>query len=244
VAFVDSDDAVFPEMYQVMLDGQMRRNSDVVCCGYLHKDKSYSLPEFFYVENQARGVYELEKGELFGLIWNKLYKKDILDKKNIRFSPGQFFGEDFLFNLKYFSAIYAILNIPHVLYKYNDNSESSITKTRPPFEQSHFRFTHVSTEIIKLKDTGNYIHMLLALDFSYTVFLIRNLYIPFLSPYRKRVEIISEIKGFYREHKAKTSFRGKKYFFFYRYLKVAPLLILDRTFRIFFLIVFKMRGYS
>lgn len=244
IAFVDSDDTVLPEMYHVMLDARMKYDSDVVCCGYLHKGKTYSIPDFFYSDNQAKGAYELEKGELFGLIWNKIYKKKILEENNIYFSPGQFFGEDMIFNLRYFSFINNILNIPNALYIYNESNVSSISKNRPSLEQSHVRFTLVSKEIIKLKDTAAYINFLLAMDFSYTVFLIRNLYIPVLSPCKKRQKIISEIKFVYRTNNAKKSFRGGKYFILYNFLNCLPFFIVDRAFMFGFSIIFRVRGYS
>jgi glycosyltransferase involved in cell wall biosynthesis len=244
IAFVDSDDTVLPEMYYVMLDAMLKYNSDVVCCGYLHKGRAYSLPNFFYTENQAKGAYELEKAELFGLIWNKIYKKNILNGNNIFFLPGQSFGEDMLFNLKYFSIVNTILNIPNILYDYSETNVYSISKKRPSFEQSYLRFTNVSKEIVRLKGAAAYINFLLAADFSYTVFLIRNLYTPVLSPDGKRREIISEIKYFYDKNNAKGSFRGGKYRILYHFLEKFPFFMADRVFMFIFTILFKIRGYS
>jgi glycosyltransferase involved in cell wall biosynthesis len=244
IAFVDSDDTILPEMYEVMFDGQMRYNSDVVCCGYLYKRKSYSIPEFFYTENQAKGAFELDKGDLFGLVWNKIYKKELLDRNKIFFMPGQWFGEDFLFNLKYFSVINSVFNIPNILYIHDEGSSASLSKIRPSFEQSYSRFKSVSKEMVKLKNSGDYINFLIALDFTFTIFLIRNLYTPFLSTYSKRRKTISEIKHFYRKNNAKKTFRGKKYLVFYKFLTAAPFFVLDRTFLLTFSIFFKIRGYS
>jgi glycosyltransferase involved in cell wall biosynthesis len=245
IAFVDSDDLVLPEMYQFLFGAITQNNADIICCGYSHRGKKYVAPDFFYSENQAKAVFDLKKAELFDYIWNKLYKKDILDINNIRFSPDQSFGEDILFNLKYFSVIHTMLNIQKVLYIYTYNFDS-VSKKRPSLEKSYFRFINVSKVIIALKgfDKDYFISLILAMDFTYTVFLVRNFYIPFQSPCNKRVDLISNIRSFYRQNKAKKTFRLTKYFLFYYFLTKMPVMLIDKFFLFIFSIIYKIRGYA
>jgi glycosyltransferase involved in cell wall biosynthesis len=241
-AFVDSDDVVFPEMYQVMLDEQKRRNSDVVCCGFQHKDTIYSAQSKLDNSSQAEIVFFLENTGLFGTVWNKIYKQEIIEKYHIRFSEKYFFGEDFLFNLTYFSFINTMLCLDDVLYKYNIN-EQSISKNRPNLDQSLHRFRNVNNQILQLQEYpgGRFRNRLLALDFTYTVFLIRNLYT--LHGRYKRLALLSEIKSFYQINSAFYFFRSFRYHAFYLFLIYMPLIIFDTLCSLFFHLLYLKRKY-
>jgi glycosyltransferase involved in cell wall biosynthesis len=242
VAFVDSDDAVFPEMYHLLYTNIISENYDVVCCGFQHKDVIYSIKAKNNNSSQAETVFFLESAGLFGTVWNKLYKREIIEKHHIGFSEDYSFGEDFLFNLTYFSFINTMICLDDVLYKYNVN-EQSISKKRPNLDQSLHRFRNVNKYILRLHEypEGRFRNRLLALDFTYTVFLIRNLYI--LHDRCKRLALLSGIKSFYQINSALYSFRSFWYRVFYLFLVYMPLIIFDTLCFLFFHLLYLKRKY-
>jgi glycosyltransferase involved in cell wall biosynthesis len=242
IAFVDSDDTVLPEMYQVMYTTIAAKDYDVVCCGFRHKNSLFTENIKITGLSQAETVFRLENAGLFGTVWNKLYKREIIEKNRILFSEGYSFGEDFLFNLTYFSFITSALCLDDVLYQYNIN-EQSISKNRPGLTQSLHRFRSVTKQIIQLREPpGRRFHnRILALDFTYTIFLIRNLYT--VHGQYKRFAFLSEIKSFYQTNTAFYSFRSFRYRFFYLFLMYTPLPLFDALCFLFFHLSFLKRKY-
>jgi glycosyltransferase involved in cell wall biosynthesis len=245
IAFVDSDDTIHPEMYERMYTAITAGQNDFVCCGYYHKEKNYSLPNNYFNGSQAEMVYTIKKAELFDYIWNKLYRAEIIRNNNIRFPQGYSFGEDFLFNLNYFLFVHSGCCITDILYFYTINNVS-VSKVRPYFEHSLFRFTNISSSICKLKDsdTQRFKNRLLARDFTFTVFLLRNLYIPVCLSRQKRIDLLSNIKSFYRKNNAANDFMGFHYVIFYHAFTYTPIALFDLVLNILFKILYKIRGYS
>jgi hypothetical protein len=240
--FAESDDHILPDMMQKLYDSMETYRCDVVCCGYEHGGKIYSFPDGLYETSQAETVYWLEKYELFGLIWNKLYRAKILKDGHIQFPAGRSFGEDMSFNLHYFARVEKVFFIHDPLYIYCENPVS-ITKKRPSFEICLFRFRNNSKGIISLIElTGkNYINKILAMDFTYTVFLIRCLYYPQKMERETRNMVLDEIKIFYQDNPAFHSFRSIRYFLFYSVLMFLPLAIFDIWASLFFTLTGKAR---
>jgi len=228
IAFVDSDDTVHPEMYRLLIEKIENEKTDVVCCGYSHKNKDYIPQIDLHGESIAQIVYDLENIELFGLIWNKLYTAKIINENRVRFPTGYYFGEDMFFNLQYFCAINSASVVDKALYIYCENS-ASISKIRPSFDQSLARFKNNSSQIIRLQEdrNGQYVNRILAFDFTYTVFLVRSLYHHPKMAYKKRNEIVKSVKQFYRAHPAARNFRSARYAIFYYSMMFLPFFIFD-----------------
>jgi glycosyltransferase involved in cell wall biosynthesis len=242
VAFVDSDDMVLPEMYEVMYANITAGIYDFVCCGFKHKAEVYSASAIFGRQSQAKIVYLLEDAGLFGTVWNKLFKREIIEKNHIYFPEGYSFGEDFLYNLTYFSYVNTGICINNVLYEYN-SSEMSVSKNRPNLDQSLFRFKNVNKQIFSLRENSieQFRNRILALDFTYSIFLIRN--IAHIHNRNERLALLSEVKSFYQENKALYSFRSFRYCFFYLLFMFTPLYFFEPVIFHFFHLVFFTRKY-
>ena len=69
----------------------------------------------------------------YGVMWNKLYRKDIILSHNIRCSETLRWSEDFLFNLEYirYAERFAALETPIYYYRKNEKSitNSALTVT-------------------------------------------------------------------------------------------------------------------
>lgn len=103
IAFVDSDDTIETNMFEILMEMQEITECDLAICGhrtvqegasFITSDESFST-ELLDIE----ALWEEVFGKLNNAVWNKLFKKDLL--VGIRFSLELTHGEDLIFNLEY-----------------------------------------------------------------------------------------------------------------------------------------------
>lgn len=101
IGFVDGDDTIEPEMYQMLLFN-MESTCDLAICGHriIEEDEKLDAPkrDITYKLNNDE-LWEEVFGNLNNAVWNKLYRRDLIG--NLRFLQGLLHGEDLLFNLQY-----------------------------------------------------------------------------------------------------------------------------------------------
>lgn len=131
VAFLDSDDAYYPEFVEKMIAAMIRNQADLVICRYASRETSErmrsddleytgpSIPAGIYDRKQA--LEARLNGKINNAVWNKLYRKSIWS--HIRFLEGHVFED--------WDTIYKILNLSDItvvldesLYFYRVRSES------------------------------------------------------------------------------------------------------------------------
>ncbi|PRY82704.1 glycosyltransferase family 2 protein [Alkalibacterium olivapovliticus] len=157
---MDSDDAL-PEMtlkkYAMTLEKQ---DPDLIVSSYRLdvmdgadfvderivkvKDEWLGTHELFLAK-----LHELMEKQLMYVIWNKVYKLDIVKANNIRF-PHYSSCEDRLFNLQYYSHVNTCQISSDVLYNYTFDGRNSLTNKFLPnkFET----FEEFYRELVKLTD--------------------------------------------------------------------------------------------
>lgn len=84
IAFLDSDDYIEPTMYEEMYNVAKKENSDMVECDFIweYPDKQkYDCGQIYNDKKEA-----IEKARV--VAWNKLIKRDILEKEKIEFPFG------------------------------------------------------------------------------------------------------------------------------------------------------------
>lgn len=135
VRFIDADDRILPnsinEMVKVYNENE---DVDLVIGNYRSIPSKYlvtgkKLENRIVKEEQFVDIFlEHIRAFYIGVPWNKLYKKSIIDKFNIRFNNDLMWSEDFLFNLDYFDKckLFYLLFIDEGIYDYYLR-ESSIT---------------------------------------------------------------------------------------------------------------------
>lgn len=102
IAFVDSDDTLEPDMYQVLVELAQAHQADIAHCGYKkirldESTKDVGGTEILLVQDSAEASKCLLRGQYFvGSPWNKLYKSHLF--QNIRFDPTIKNNEDILVN--------------------------------------------------------------------------------------------------------------------------------------------------
>lgn len=145
VAFVDSDDYLDVQMYEILYHYAQNKNDDVVFCGF---KKEFSLNRFLNV-SECSSYTEYTDDEIKKIIpdfiasppyakneyvhdmsvWHSIYRREIIAKNNIRFvSERDFVSEDIPFQIDFLKCCKRISFIPDILYTYCYN-QGSLTKS-------------------------------------------------------------------------------------------------------------------
>lgn len=137
IGFIDPDDWIENTMFYEMIQNANKNNSDLVVCNYqsvysngnVETGKTDINDETIIdVANIGYKRYILDDFIKFKhgySIWNKIYKRDLIQKYNIRFQPdSEVCGEDFLFNLYYLCHTNRISTIPKVYVNYFQRDDS------------------------------------------------------------------------------------------------------------------------
>lgn len=151
IAFIDSDDFIELNMYEIMYKKIKENDLDAVLCNYkrLKKDKTY-IYNVSNFDNKQYSCDEIQKDILLSICGNPkyktvigsvccvLYKKDIIDKYNIKFlNEREYVSEDIIFNYMYFSKCRRIQLLRDNMYIYCEN-EGSLTKKYNPAKIDKF----------------------------------------------------------------------------------------------------------
>lgn len=135
IQFLDSDDWIVPEATRLLVRSMEQYDCDMVISdfyrvsgervaqkGDIEEDRVMNRQEFAacMIENPADFYY--------GVLWNKLYRRRIIEENKIRMDASISWCEDFLFNLEYIrhaSSFYA-LQVP--IYYYLKRRGSLVTQ--------------------------------------------------------------------------------------------------------------------
>lgn len=130
ITFCDSDDIVSPIMYSELMKSACAENADFTACSFSRENlpPSPSNAIFEVIEGSDK-ISQCIVSRCGGYLWNKVYKRECLDK--VSFNKDINLGEDGLFNLQLAEKINKISVTDEKMYYYRPNA-SSITKT-------HFR---------------------------------------------------------------------------------------------------------
>ena len=133
VSFIDSDDWLEPNMYEVLVNNMRQNDADVsVCQAWAHNDKTKekiatnSDGESFLIEGYSNILghllYNTPEPVLRFEVWNKLFRRDVIG--DIRFKVGQRY-EDLYFERMVMKNVKSLFcqNIP--LYNYRVAREGS-----------------------------------------------------------------------------------------------------------------------
>ena len=89
------------------------------------------LPEGVYDKDTfARRLMDKPASYFYSVLWNKLYRRDILTRHDIRFTSEMRWAEDLVFNMQYIQYAEVFASIPQPGYYYVQNPQS-ICHTQP-----------------------------------------------------------------------------------------------------------------
>jgi len=137
IMFVDSDDFIEDDMLETMLENIL--DNDMLISGAivesyigetLNSKKVFAMPQKKYNIAGLIEDFECTYSQICLFPpWAKLYRRDIIDRYNIRFPTNMRTGEDGFFNVDYLACCKTVVAIDRELYHHrrrNINSLSSI----------------------------------------------------------------------------------------------------------------------
>ena len=131
IQFVDSDDYIEKEMLQEMAECMDNNTAELMVTGFINQEETFSdlvLPEEegkYNIHEYAGRIMKTPYSFIYGVLWNKLFRADIVKENNIAFTAETNFGEDFIFVLEYLKYVTSVFVLRKGFYhyvRYNTNS--------------------------------------------------------------------------------------------------------------------------
>lgn len=141
IAFLDSDDYVSVQAYQLMYDKAISTASDIVECQYFEVVGNQEYKKEYRTEAMDLLTEEKKKylflNPNFGPIWTKIYKRELLIDNNLRFVEHAVY-EDIVFTplVMMYAKKVELVNLP--LYYYVRH-EGTTTTSKKPFSEERYK---------------------------------------------------------------------------------------------------------
>lgn len=129
IGWVDSDDWVEPQMFEVLYQQAEAGKLDLVWCDFYIVDSnlqpvSMKLPE----ETKECLLHSLVGGSMQGMLWNKIAKRSLFADYGIDFLDGCNMGEDMNVCIKLACVVQKIKHVPKLLYYYTQYNPLALTR--------------------------------------------------------------------------------------------------------------------
>ncbi len=132
IAFVDGDDWIHSQMYELMMKQMIDREADMVTCWYEQKDEkqfSHHIDDKQVITKTIDGTEALCDIEIpLVVAWNKLYRRYIFD--DLRYPVGRLHEDEFLIH-RIFYKCKKIVVISNPLYFYTIRDGSIVHNMSP-----------------------------------------------------------------------------------------------------------------
>ena len=156
ICFVDSDDWVESNYLKILYDDISMTNVDLVVHGFR---RFTSEGKEIGCESYSDLLYDLDiemqqmlsEQSLYyrGSPYAKLFKKNVIAERNIKFDISIHFGEDLCFLFDYLSVVHRVLFSSKSYYNYIQYENSSVHK-RFTFLQEYTGYTHLKDSLCSL----------------------------------------------------------------------------------------------
>lgn len=135
VSFVDADDTLEPDMYELLVKLMDEHQSDISHCGYKRFDKQGEFvrevngTHRLMVQNGEEAIVCMLRGEYFSNgLWNKLFRAAVV--QGLRFREDLKNNEDVLFNVQAFSRARKTVFLDEGKYHYFDHPSSACNQIK------------------------------------------------------------------------------------------------------------------
>lgn len=131
--FLDSDDWLPPDATQLLVHAAESTGADLTLAhfyrvagdraaqrGHIKKERVLTRQEF------AEEMMKAPANYYYGVLWNKLYRRSIIEAHRLRFPSDVSWCEDFLFNLNYIQYVRLVSAIPKPVYYYRKREDSLV----------------------------------------------------------------------------------------------------------------------
>lgn len=137
--FVDSDDQLDPNATRLLVEAAEETQADLVICNYcsVMPDGKTTVHGFMQPYTRmdkaqfARCLMEEPASFYYGVMWNKLYRADLVRAHtDVRCSEEMTWSEDLYFNLTYIRYAERFFALTAPIYNYYDNPGSAVHLTK------------------------------------------------------------------------------------------------------------------
>lgn len=126
IFYLDSDDWIEPQTLQTLYEIALMRNADIVACGakiaYDDGSSEFYHGHSFECSGGAEALSLLAEYKIGTIVWNKLYKKSLIQEVNIKFLP--IYHEDVIFSMEIAFHCKSYIAIPDTLCNYFQHRRS------------------------------------------------------------------------------------------------------------------------
>lgn len=226
ISFIDSDDPVEPQMYEVLINNAEKHNCDISVCrldvirtnGSHHVidlEESSLLSKEFVISNYFT---DSAIKEFFYGPYNKIFKKSLID--NIRFKNYKL-GEDILFIFNVLQRAENIYLDTFVGYHYIHHENSAM---RSPFSAKRLDYIYAAQEIVRISEnTSRYaLESARAWFYRHVLVTLRQIYINGVENQSNIVGFIKKYMPFIKENKKYLHQLESKRFLDYYILTICP----------------------
>lgn len=137
ICFMDADDYQSEQALSLLVTAMKMHNVDLVVGGFYRviEDKlavkSYFKKECLLTRNEyARKMSNKPAEYYFGVLWNKLYRRSIIEQFDIKMNESISWSEDFIFNLEYIRHIQNIYILNSPVYYYIKTEGSLVNNSK------------------------------------------------------------------------------------------------------------------
>lgn len=183
IGFMDNDDFVKQDMFETLYNNAIKDDLDIVISKtilgrdgkYIIKDAIFPVDKIYNQDFiQSKVMINLLRVEDLFAVWNKIYKKKLIDENKICFPKNRIIEEDNMFNLQAFNLASKVKFIDYSGYYFRENavSESRSFIENDYFEKALDKFHFDYIKEYNLKITYDEIRKLKAIRFIQRVFYL------------------------------------------------------------------------
>ena len=143
--FADSDDYLAPDATSLLVEAAEHSQADLVIAPYYRVERTKPLfakeeesyetiqqygflaPGFYDKHGFAKGLMKEPASFYYGVMWNKLYRRDMVAAHQLACSEELCWSEDLLFNLEYIRYAARFVSIGQPVYYYVKNPQSLVS---------------------------------------------------------------------------------------------------------------------
>lgn len=164
IAFVDSDDWCEPQMYELLMDAAFATHADIaVCGGFVDKEEaSLDVPSWItrtlspqFVRSRCFSSKTFSVRGVEPYIFNKVYRKECIDRLDLRFRSDLVIGEDTVFLRTLLPQVETIIVLDEKLYHYRFNRKDSLSSSNTDVllvGQRHLKVISALAEVWEAQD--------------------------------------------------------------------------------------------
>ncbi len=133
VIYVDADDWIESFAIECLYEKAKKERADMVISDYWVENShqnSVLSKQTFEKQTSHQIMLRMINQELFGSCWNKLIKKDVIDKYHIKFHPPHItYCEDLLFNCRLLSHDIRVSHLNKAIYHYCTYNQQNLSNS-------------------------------------------------------------------------------------------------------------------